>query len=221
LRGRDPASKAGAEKRRRLEPGEARDAILRAAEVLLVLDGPESLRLTEIAARAGVSHPNVLYHFGSVGELQSQLAQRVVVRLAGEVAEAFGGDCGSTAMPIDDAVHAVFRVFDEGGYARLIAWLALSTNEPAFEALGTTLERVRAAISNHPAMRGDENAGRRRRVVPAIELVILAALGYGLAGAKFDGLFAADQERPSVQRFLGELLTAATQPPEAYARLQS
>jgi AcrR family transcriptional regulator len=209
---RDPASKPGAEKRRRLEPAEARDAILFAAETLLVRNGPESLRLTEIAARAGVSHPNVLYHFGSVGELQSQLAQRVAVRLASEVARAFASESGASggATPIDDAVKAVFHVFKEGGYARLIAWLALSTNEPTFEALGATLEGVRVAIAEHPVLGGAEHAAQRSRVIPAIELVIVAALGYGLSGATFDGLFAPDEQRPDVPGLLAELLTATS-----------
>lgn len=203
------ASKPGSEKRRRLDPAEARESILRAAEELLVRDGPEGLRLTEIAARAGVSHPNVLYHFGSVAHLQSQLAQRVAVRLAEDVALAFSGQREAT-MPIDDAVAAVFRVFNEGGYARLFAWLALSTREPTFDALGTTLERVRAAIAEHPALRGEENAGRRRRVVPAIQLVVVAAIGYGLSGSMVGALFPPDEERPTVPRLLGELLSTTS-----------
>jgi AcrR family transcriptional regulator len=198
---------SGAPPRRRLEAADAQEAILAAAESLLVASGPEALRLTEIAAKAGVSHPNVLYHFGSVAELQRQLAQRVAVRLAGEVARVFAGDEGAK-MPIDRAIGAVFEVFDERGYARLLAWLALSQNEPTWDALGSNLEFVRAAIVAHPALRGDQNVERRRRVVSVIELVIVAAVGFGLIGHTLDGFFAADAERPNVSRFLSELLIA-------------
>ena len=193
--------------RRRLEAGDARDSILAAAETLLVGSGPEALRLTEIAAKAGVSHPNVLYHFGSVSELQRQLAQRVAGRLANEIARVFDGDEGTT-MPIDRAIAAAFAVFDEGGYARLLAWLALSQNQPTWEAVGSNLGALRAAIVAHPTLRGEANEDRRRRVVPVIELVIVAAIGYGLMGNVVEGFFEPDPIRPNVARLLSELLIA-------------
>jgi AcrR family transcriptional regulator len=158
----------GTPPRRRLEAAHAQEAILAAAESLLVASGPEALRLTEIASRAGVSHPNVLYHFGSVAELQRQLAQRIAVRLAGEVARIFSGDEG-LAKPIDRAIAETFEAFDERGYARLLAWLALSQNEPTWDALGANLDVLRAAIVAHPALRGEANVERRRRVVSVIE----------------------------------------------------
>lgn len=192
-------------KRRRLEAADAREAILAAAESLLVESGPDALRLTEVATRAGVSHPNVLYHFGSVSELQTQLAQRVAERLAIEVAQAFERTAGAQA-PIDLAIAEVFRVFDEGGFARLLAWLEMSPNEPSFEALAGKLESLRTLITAQPAFRGEDKAALRRRVVPIIELVILAAIGHGIAGRQIGALFAPDERRPPVSRVLGELI---------------
>lgn len=198
-------------RRRRLAAAAAREAILAAAEALLVDSGPESLRLIEIAARAGVTHPNVLYHFGSGAELERQLAERVAVRLADRVARVFMSDEGA-AMPVERAVDALFDVFDEGGFARLLAWLALSHNDPTFELLGSRLELVRAAIEAHPALHGDHNAERRRRIVPSIELVILAAVGYGLVGRRFKALFD-HGTRASVARMLSELIAARSSSP--------
>ncbi len=201
----------GATPRRRLEAAHAQEAILAAAEALLVASGPEALRLTEIASRAGVSHPNVLYHFGSVAELQRQLAQRIAVRLAGEVARIFSGDEG-LAKPIDRAIAETFEAFDERGYARLLAWLALSQNEPTWDALGANLEVLRAAIVVHPALGGEANVERRRRIVSVIELVIAAALGYGIIGRTLETLVEPDPQRPNVARFLSELLIAVNTP---------
>jgi AcrR family transcriptional regulator len=203
---------SGGTPRRRLDAADAQEAILASAESLLVASGPEALRLTEIAAKAGVSHPNVLYHFGSVAELQRQLAQRVAVRLAGEIARVFAGDEG-TRMPIDRAIAAVFSVFDEGGYARLLAWLALSQNDPTWEALGANLELLRSAIEAHPVMRGDANVERRRRVTSVIQLVIVSAVGYGLIGNTVEGFFAPDPQRPNAARLLSELLVAVNSLP--------
>jgi TetR/AcrR family transcriptional regulator, repressor for neighboring sulfatase len=193
-------------KRRRLDAADARESILAAAEGLLVEGGPDALRLTEVATRAGVSHPNVLYHFGSVGELQAQLAQRVAVRLAGEMAAVFAEGM-SGKFPLDHAIEAVFRVFDEHGFGRLLAWLELSKNEPTFDALASKLEVLRKVITSHPLLAGEENERRRRRVVPIIELVIVSAIGYGLVGKTVDTFFVAEEHRPTVSRLLVELIS--------------
>jgi AcrR family transcriptional regulator len=193
-------------KRRRLDAAGAREAILAAAESLLINDGPDGLRLTEVAMKAGVSHPNVLYHFGSVAELQAQLAQRVAVRLAEEVAHVFQSDRG-LPMTVDNVVASVFEVFNERGYARLLAWLVLAQITPGFDALGSKLEMLRAAIATHPALRGEEHAERRRRLIPAIELVIVSAVGYGLVGGTVESFFRADPARISVPELLGAMLS--------------
>src|SRR5690242_16224301 len=51
--------------RRRRTGEEARSAILDAAERRLVASGPAGIRLQEVAADVGVSHPTVLHHFTS------------------------------------------------------------------------------------------------------------------------------------------------------------
>lgn len=198
-------------KRRRLGAADAREAILAAAEALLVENGPDGLRLTEVATRAGVSHPNVLYHFGTVAELQTQLAQRVTVRLADQVARVYESQ-DPLSLSVDRVVDGVFRVFDEGGYARLIAWLTLSNNKPTYDALGEKLEIIRKTIAGHPSLRGPEHEERRRRIVPAVELVIVAAIGYGLAGRTVEGFFTADPGRLSVAQLLGHILRGPAGP---------
>lgn len=201
----DPLAPKIVPKRRRLEAADAREAILAAAESLLVESGPDGLRLTEVATRAGVSHPNVLYHFGTVAELQTQLAQRVTVRLAERVAHVYAGE-DPLSISVDRVIAGMFRVFDEGGYARLIAWLTLSQNKPNYDLLGEKLEIVRKAIADHPSLRAPEFAERRRRIVPAIELVIFAAIGYGLTGHTVEGFFPNDPERVNVAQMLGNMM---------------
>ena len=202
-----PAAEKAPVKRRRLDAAGAREAILAAAESLLINDGPDGLRLTEVATKAGVSHPNVLYHFGSVSELQAQLAQRVAVRLAEEVATVFTSGNNGLPVTIDSVVSSVFEVFNERGYARLLAWLVLANITPGFDALGSKLEMLRAAIAMHPALRGEEHAERRKRLVPAIELVIVSAVGYGLVGGTVEGFFKADAARLTVAQLLGQMLS--------------
>src|SRR5258708_39165376 len=62
--------------RKRRTAEEARVAILDAAERRLVASGPAAIRLQEVAADVGVSHPTVLHHFGS----REALVEAVVAR---------------------------------------------------------------------------------------------------------------------------------------------
>ncbi|PZR03630.1 MAG: hypothetical protein DI536_35720 [Archangium gephyra] len=61
-------------KRRTVE--EARGEILDAAEAVLRKDGPSAIRLQDVAAAVGMSHPTVLHHFGS----REGLLEAVVAR---------------------------------------------------------------------------------------------------------------------------------------------
>ena len=201
----NPKAASTVGRRRRLSAEAARAAILDAAEELLIASGPDALRLMEVAARAGVAHANISYHFGNVAGLQAQLAQRIAAKLADDVAGVYRGD-ETRQPPFERAVSQTFRVFDERGYARLLAWLALAGEEPTFEALGRKLEMLCAAIAAHPGLRGSEGAERRRRyIVPSVQLTILAAVGNGLVGRQLEALFPSDARRASIVQLLCEV----------------
>ena len=68
-------------KRLRRTPEEARQLILDTAQVLIARNGPEGLRLQDIAAAAGISHPLILHHFGSRAGLVRALARRATAEL--------------------------------------------------------------------------------------------------------------------------------------------
>jgi len=55
-------------------PEAARDAILDAAEAIVVEVGPAGLRISAVAKRAGMAHPNIIHHFGSRDGLLNALA---------------------------------------------------------------------------------------------------------------------------------------------------
>ena len=104
-------------------PGGSAPPDPQAAQALIAASGPEGLRLQEIAARAGVSHPLILHHFGSreglvralVQEAASELRDRLIAAMA-------AGDVAPAAQ-----VERVFDAFRDGLAVRL-AWLA--TVEP-------------------------------------------------------------------------------------------
>lgn len=56
-----------------------RAALLDAAEVMLSLHAPESIRIEDVATRAGVSAASVYVHFGTKDGLMAAVTERVVV----------------------------------------------------------------------------------------------------------------------------------------------
>ena len=114
-----------AESRRRRQPEAARDNILAAAEALLIAEGPQSLKLVDVARAAGVSNATVLHHFGSIAEAQTALMQRMVRQLVFEILTIARRD-SAAAQSATEEIAALFDAFESRGSARLAAWLELT-----------------------------------------------------------------------------------------------
>jgi len=141
-------------------------AILDAAERRLIKIGPEGIRLQDIAADAGISHPAILHHFGSREGLVEAL---VVHGLSGLQAEILAGWPSRKVPDIEGVLERFYRLAAGRGYARLLAALILS---------GRSLRGARRGIVRPLAER--MHAARMR-----------AALGEGRPEPEFeDSLFA-------------------------------
>lgn len=106
---------------------EARALILDAAEKRLEEGGPDGIRLQEIAADVGVSHPTILHHFGS----REALVDAVVMRALAGIQEEAAASLGSEGFAEADATALLTRIMkalSERGHARVLAWLALTGN---------------------------------------------------------------------------------------------
>src|SRR5258707_3200408 len=68
-------------RRVRRTPEEAKRLILEAAHALVARTGPQGLRLQDIAAEAGSSHPLILHHFGIRGGLLRPIALEMAAEL--------------------------------------------------------------------------------------------------------------------------------------------
>lgn len=110
--------------RRRRTAAEARDAILDAAERRLARSGPDGIRLKEIAADAGISHPTLLHHFGNRQGLIEALAERTMSDLADDLIGAIAAPDVIAGAPA--ALERVYRVLGDTGHARLLVWRALA-----------------------------------------------------------------------------------------------
>src|SRR5260370_38322495 len=109
-------------KRARRTQEEARRLILESARQLIARAGPEGLRLQEIAAAAGISHPLILHHFGSREGLVRAMTQQAVPELRDKLIAAMGSAEYSLEQQLDQAMDA-FR----DGQPQRLAWLATIT----------------------------------------------------------------------------------------------
>jgi AcrR family transcriptional regulator len=110
--------------RRRLDAAAARELILDATEKRLIGAGPAGIRLQEVAADAGVSHPTVLHHFGSREQLVRAVVARSVQSIGAALVDAISRSTGDGA-DLEGIVESVATVFEQTGHARVVTWLAL------------------------------------------------------------------------------------------------
>lgn len=118
---------------KRLSGEEARARILDAAEEQLRASGPSGLRLDVIAKKIGVSRQAVLHHFGTrdglIAAVVHRALERLQIELAGGLSVLSDRESGSKVL-----VERAFEVVVDGGYGRLLAWLALEHQDEKLDA---------------------------------------------------------------------------------------
>jgi AcrR family transcriptional regulator len=172
-------------RRVRRSPEEARRLILETAQALIARTGPEGLRLQDIAAEAGISHPLILHHFKSRAGLVRALTRQTAAEFKDRLVAALAQPELTTEALID-------RVFDAfaGGLAQRLAWLAIvdpegmdpegEADEPATvqSEIAETLHRRRVAA----APPGREVT--REDTQWLMHLVAVAAFGEAMHGVR-------------------------------------
>jgi AcrR family transcriptional regulator len=189
----------GLQTRRRRSAHETRSEALAAARTLLIERGPDAVTLKGVADALGMSHTNILHHFGSAGELQSELMSAMVRDLAAALMTAVAHLKSDEAAP-RTLIDLVFDAFEKGGAGRLAAWIALSGSfrylEPVREAVA---ELVRALDERFAQEEGDPHRG----VTSVVLLLALMAVGDSLIGAPLKEMV--DRE-PSASRRVAAFL---------------
>jgi AcrR family transcriptional regulator len=171
----------GTGKRVRRTPDEARRLILDAAQAAIARTGPEGLRLHEVAAAAGVSHPLILHHFGSRAGLVRALTREATEELKNRLVAAMTGP----DYAIEAQLERVFEAF-RSGLGQRLAWLATvpAAGEPGDGAM------IQREIADH--LHARRLALAPPGTVPAredtqflVHLIAIAALGDAIYGAQF------------------------------------
>lgn len=198
--------------RKRLPADVARLRILDAAERRLTQDGPQALRLQELAQDLGISHPAILHHFGSREDLITAVVERAVSALHAELLGTFANALGTAnAVQAEEVLHRIAETLGDRGQARLIAWLILSGREPPQLASTVRLRRVvqgAHAFRQARSQRSDLTLGDTAFIV---ELTAFALLGDALFGARMRKLEGRTQPERAARDFrarLGRLLEA-------------
>lgn len=163
-------------KRRKWLGEKAREEGLIAARKLLIEGGPSTVTLANVGDAIGMSHANVLYHFGSAASLQSSLMGAMITDLIEALDDAVDRIKTDGAAP-KEIVDRVFDAFDEGGAGQLAAWIAVSRDF-------SQLKPIREAVINLViAFRDkflDEDADPRVR--SAVLMVAISAFGDAVIG---------------------------------------
>jgi AcrR family transcriptional regulator len=197
--------------RRRLSAEASRRRILEAAQRRVSEAGPEGLRLQELAADLGLSHPAILHHFGSREGLLAELAAHGARQLNRELAERLG----RPVVDVREILDLTRETLASRGQARLLAWLVLSGRGPGAEGPPVLRELAEVAQATRLARRAASGGPP-----PAFEdtafsvlLVGLALFGDALVGDAlrrslgFEGPQAASRFRAWLAGLLEEHLT--------------
>ncbi|MGK6318215.1 TetR/AcrR family transcriptional regulator [Sphingomonas sp. DT-204] len=175
-------------RRRKRQGDEAREEGLAAARKLLLAQGPAAVTLANVGREIGMSHANVLHHFGSAAGLQSALMGSMIRDLIGALDEAVDHLRSDAAAP-RSLVDQVFDAFDEGGAGQLAAWIALSRDF-------RHLEPIREAVNSLVGALSDKfvDAGAEARIRSAVLMIAVCAFGDAVIGPHLRAMLGQDDE---------------------------
>ncbi|WP_447753076.1 TetR/AcrR family transcriptional regulator [Sphingopyxis fribergensis] len=186
------------QKRRKRSGDEVREEGLVAARRLLLDGGPAAVTLANVGHEIGMSHANVLHHFGSAAGLQSALMGSMVSDLTtalDNVVELLKTDAAAPRTVAD----RVFDAFDKGGAGQLAAWIVLSGD---VEHLAPVRDAVRGLVDAIVGQSTDDAAPDRVRA--AVLMMAVTAFGDAVIGPSVRGML--DQKDDAMRDLIARIL---------------
>jgi AcrR family transcriptional regulator len=163
-------------KRRKRHGDEVREEGLVAARKLLLDGGPAEVTLAKIGNAIGMSHANVLHHFGSAAQLQAALMGKMINDLTIALGDVVALLKSGGAAP-RSVVDLVFDAFDQGGAGPLAAWIILSGEVQHLEPVREAVQALVEAIAGETL----DEAGQER-VRSAVMMMAISAFGDSVIG---------------------------------------
>lgn len=176
---------------------------LASARRLLLEHGPDAVTLKAVAEDLGMTHTNLLHHFGSAADLQAALMDAMMGDLSAALLDAVKELRTGEIVPtrIQALVGNVFDAFGRGGAGRLGAWLVLTDNFSHFEQAEGAVSGLVGAIEETFAKK-DSNA--HRAVTSAVLLLALCAFADSLIGEALAEMLG--RERAAARKAVAALL---------------
>lgn len=187
-------------KRIRRTAEEAKRVILDAAEKLMSNSGPGGLRLQDVAAEVGLTHPVILHHFGSREGLIRALNERILDDLRQRLLAIFSSYDKPSPDILDKLLDSVFTVF-RGGLGQRLAWLgadAVPDDDPPAAIFQRFVEGIHH--QRFEVLPGDAQAGQQDSKM-LVYLVATAALGDAVFGTELLGTAPGNETERARLRF--------------------
>ena len=160
-------------KRVRRSADEARRLILDAAEERLAAQGPEGIRLQDIARDVGISHPAILHHFesreGLVRALIARTSEQLREKILASLTRKHEAD---DTLDANDIIANVFQALSDKGTARLLSWMLLTGRSAENRTSGALVTE----IANELHMQRKESALEHNRPTPDPEDTLFIAM---------------------------------------------
>ena len=155
------------------------DAMVEARRLLLA-EGPNAVTLKAVGAALGMTHANLIHHFGSAAGMQAALVEDMVAqtreRVRSAIADVRAGRIAPRAL-----VDLVFDNFARDGTGKLVGWLILSGEGAR---LGPMMAGLHDLVDAIEADVPQPQPNTRAHITTATLLLVLTAIGDSLAGAQ-------------------------------------
>jgi len=204
-------------KRVRRTPTEARRRILDAAEKSMASKGPAGIRLQDVARAAGVTHSNVLHHFGSRAGLIEALNQRTVDDLKSVLSGVMQAAHSST----EDIIGPAFAAY-RNGLAQRTLWVLQAPSRRGARTLPVFEEVVDAVHARRLRTAPPGTTVDKAQTRAIVHLTTIAAFGDALIGARLRESSSADElaAREHFERWFAALLDSQRSDGRSSARIR-
>jgi TetR/AcrR family transcriptional regulator, repressor for neighboring sulfatase len=172
---------------RRRKPDAVREEALATGRRLLAHGGPGAITLKAISAEMGMSHANLIHHFGSAEAFQDQLKSTLVQELT-QTVTALLHRYRAGQVRMADIVDTVFAAYSSGGIGTLVAWSAMTKTGREDHGLDRAILDLVTVLEG--GMTGPQAPSRARA---AVRLVTFLALGNSLIGCSLAKTMGSDR----------------------------
>lgn len=212
-----PAEERTPTKRVRRSAEESQRVILDAAAKRLAEQGPEGIRLQDIARDVGISHPAILHHFSSRAGLVAALVDRVTAQLRKNLLTVLESENEEhPEHQVSLLVNDTFDAMSDQGAAKLLAWLVMTgagpKRNPSLDVMADIIDGVHDARGEYADKIGSPHPDKEDTIFLTL-LVANAAFGEAVMGSYYYKACGLDED-PNIRRrfreWLGRLITSHT-----------